>query len=352
MLVKAEEMLRRGFQVDLLLVDERNDLSGNVPDGVRVFNFGAARLRYAVTAISQYLRQEKPDAMHAAMWPLTSIAIISRILARSKTRLVVSDHNPLMLSAAEFGPLYRLGMRICVRVTYPFADARLTVSRGIAEGIASMSGLSRNDFSVVNNFAPVLIEEDGEGELPTEAWGLTGGYRILTVGRLKQVKNHRLLLDSLSKLLPQEDVRLVILGTGELQQELQQYIDENGLSDRAFLPGHVDDPNPYYRAADLFVLSSDYEGFGNVLLEALANGLPIVSTDCPSGPREILGDGKYGRLVEPRNANALAAAMLEAIHSSHDGSLLRSRTFDFSMERVVDQYLDLMLPDWREGRVI
>lgn len=116
------------------------------------------------------------------------------------------------------------------------------------------------------------------------------------------------------------------------------------IADRVFMPGFATDPSPYYSQADLFVLSSTGEGFGNVIAEALAAGTPVVSTDCPSGPREILSDGKFGRLVPVGDAQALATAMAESLMSLHDRDALKARAQDFSIDKAVDQYEAMLFP--------
>ncbi len=116
------------------------------------------------------------------------------------------------------------------------------------------------------------------------------------------------------------------------------------------LAGFVEDTAPVYAHADLFVLSSDHEGFGNVIVEALEQGVPVVSTDCPFGPREILEDGKYGALVPVGDVGALAQAMLESLRTAHDHAALKTRARDFAVDTISDQYLDRLLPGWRERK--
>jgi glycosyltransferase involved in cell wall biosynthesis len=136
----------------------------------------------------------------------------------------------------------------------------------------------------------------------------------------------------------------MILGTGELMEATKALVDQEGLADKVIIPGPAPDAAPYYRSADLFVLSSDYEGFGNVIVEALTCGLPVVSTDCRSGPAEILENGRYGRLVPVGDAAALTQAMLESLDATHDREVLMRRAQDFSPERIANQYLRLLFP--------
>src|SRR5262249_18705982 len=146
------------------------------------------------------------------------------------------------------------------------------------------------------------------------------------------------------QLLATQDARLLILGTGDLAEQTASVARAEGIGDKVLMPGATRDPVPFYRSADLFVLSSDYEGFGNVIVEALACGLPVVSTDCRSGPAEILENGRYGRLVPVGDAQALARAMADALAAEHDREAFKRRAADFSPERAADQYLRLLFP--------
>ncbi len=180
-------------------------------------------------------------------------------------------------------------------------------------------------------------------EIADALWNCPPGDRILTVGSLKDQKNHSLLLRAFAR-TPGTRSRLMLLGQGENEGILRAVASDLGISDRIIFAGFHRDPSPFYATADLFVLSSDYEGFGNVIVEALACGCPVVSTDCPSGPAEILENGRFGRLVPVGDAEALAVAISEALAAEHDRELLRRRAEDFSPERAADKYLALLFP--------
>jgi glycosyltransferase involved in cell wall biosynthesis len=141
---------------------------------------------------------------------------------------------------------------------------------------------------------------------------------------------------------------LCILGEGAERAALERQIDALGLSGRVLLPGFVADPDPWYASADLFVLSSDYEGFGNVLVEAMEHGVPIVSTDCDFGPREILEGGRWGRLVPVGDPKSLALAMADSLAGIHDQDRLRRRSRDFTADKAAKSNLDVLFPDARK----
>ena len=343
-LTQTSEFLRRGIQVDLVLIDERRSLNGFVPEGACVFNLRVSKLRNSVGPLMRYLKAERPAGVHVLMWPLTSLAVIAQKLSGVSSRLIVSDHSLLSIQYASWGILHRLVMRASLATTYRASSARVAVSNAVAEDLAKLSGLERERFTVIYNSALISTDQGYTTGAAEVAWRGWRGKRILSVGRLKASKNFALLIGSFRRLLSRMDARLMILGTGELAEDLASHIAALGLTGKVILPGHVADPVPFYLSADLFVLSSNYEGFGNVIVEALACGLPVVSTDCPGGPREILDYGRYGHLVPVGDEVALEAAIAASLSSAKDSTKLKSRAAEFSPEISAQQYLDLLLP--------
>ena len=227
-------------------------------------------------------------------------------------------------------------------VGYRLAHARVGVSAGVAHDIATLSGLARARFEVIHNPASPRPDPAGHAVVFAESlWPRPSGGRIVTVGSLKAQKNHPLLLHALAR-VSHLDACLTIVGAGAAEAELRRLAAELGIAERVVLAGFHPDPTPFYNTADLFVLSSNYEGFGNVIVEALAQGLPVVSTDCPSGPGEILEGGRWGTLVPVGDADALAAAIDRALETPHDPAALRRRAADFAPEIAARKYLDLL----------
>lgn len=315
-LTLIEALVDQGFGIDLVTLSPHGTLRSQVPAAVHIFDLHAPRVRQALTPLIKYLRARRPEAVHAAMWPLTIIAIIAAKLSGTKARVVVSDHSILSLQYAR-SRLTMLALRATARLIYPWAAVRVCVSKGCAEDLARLSGLPVSEFRVISNpirKPSVPLKATGEVE---QYW--TGAQlRILTVGTLKEPKRHDLLIESFHLLPRQLQAKLVIVGEGECRAKLEGLIDRLQLSERVALPGAANDPWPYYASADLFVLSSDREGYGNVLVEALLAKLPIVSTDCETGPREILDGGKYGRLVPTNDAQALSSAIVDQATETHD----------------------------------
>jgi glycosyltransferase involved in cell wall biosynthesis len=341
----AREFLRRGYRIDIVTIFEISETQQSLPEGARHFPIPSKNIRELFFPYRRYLRERRPDVIVASLWPLTVIAVLAKVTSLVKACLILWDHNTLSIQYGGRGLARRLFLEASLRFFYPLADARVAVSNGVADDLAHLSALPRDKFEVIYNpiyLAPVA--ELGQEREAESLWGGWGGPRIITVGRFKPQKNHAMLLEAFKKLLVVRDARLLILGTGVLYESTAALARSLGVADKVLLPGSRVNPAAYYKSADLFVLSSDFEGFGNVIVEALACGLPVVSTDCRSGPSEILERGLYGRLVPVGDAAALAQAMLDSLDATHDKEALQQRALDFSPERVADQFLRLLLP--------
>jgi glycosyltransferase involved in cell wall biosynthesis len=336
-----DAFLRAGHEVDLVLMQREGELLDQVPDGVKLFILGTGRIRGAVRPLIRYFRDRKPHAIQVRMWPLTVAALIARQLSGAKVRIVVSDHAAL---SKQYGhrPSAFLLLKLTTRLFYPKADARVVVAKGSADDLARLSGIDRESIDVIYN--PVTAPPAdlvGTGEAET-LWGASSG-RILSVGNLKQQKNHALLIRSFARLRRRRPAKLMILGEGELRGDLIALAQAEGVAQDVILPGFRSDPWPFYASADLFVLSSDYEGYPNVLVEAMRSGLTVVCTDCESGPREILADGRFGSLVPVGDEAALGDAMERALESPTDPALLRERAEHLSGSATSERYLRLLL---------
>ena len=213
---------------------------------------------------------------------------------------------------------------------------------GTADDLARLSGIDRSMIEVIYNPVPAPPAGTASTAEIEGLWGAADG-RILAVGSLIPAKNHRLLIRSFARLRKRRAAKLMILGQGELKESLRELAAAEGVADDLILPGFALDPWPYYASADLFVLSSNYEGYPNVLLEAMRAGLSIVSTDCPSGPREILDHGRFGRLVPVGDEAALADAMGEALAVPTSADVVRERAEEISGDGTTRRYLELLL---------
>jgi len=223
------------------------------------------------------------------------------------------------------------------------AKGVITVSQGLADDLVQVSGCPVDKVRVIHN--PIIHSGLGprSQEPADHPWLADGGPPvILGVGRLTAQKDFATLIGAFALVHTGRPSRLLIIGEGEERDRLASLAALLGVSDAVDLPGFKPNPLPFMRGARLVAMSSRWEGFGNVLVEALYCGTPVVSTDCPHGPREVLADGRYGRLVPVGDHEALAAAMLDTLEQEPDRERLRLRAADFSVERSGDRYLEVM----------
>lgn len=338
----AIEFLAAGHHVDLVLMQARGELVDLVPDGVRIVDLEVRRARDVPRALMRYLKEGRPHCLVANLWPLTSIAVLSRCLARWNGRILIVEHNTLSRQYAKWGLVHGILLRASMIFAYRLASRVVAVSAGVAQDVARLAWLRPDQVTVIHNpVGSARAVSPAMTALAEGMWNAPMGQRCLTVGSLKDQKNHALLLRAFAR-LPLPQARLMIVGQGQNEARLRALARELGLDGRVVFAGFHADPAPFYATADLFVLSSDHEGFGNVIVEALSFGLPVVSTDCPSGPAEILGQGRWGRLVPVGDAAALAEAMAAALTAPVDRGALRARAADFAPEIAARRYLDLL----------
>lgn len=332
----ARGFLDRGREVDLVVLQARGELLSLRPEQVRLVDLDVARIRNAILPLRRYLRNEQPVGLLAMMWPMPIVAIVAKLMAGAATRIVASDHA-ILTEHYQGQPGKLANLWLTTKAFYPLADRRVAASAGIARDLAAISGLPESRFEVVANpidMPPANIEVDRE----TEALWRGKGARILGVGSLKPEKGFDILLKAFAQ---HRDASLLILGEGPLRAQLKELAVRLGVQDRVAMPGFRADPWPFYASADLFVLSSTSEGFGNVLVEAMAVGLPVVSIDC-AGPREVLDGGRYGRLIPVGDVEALAAAMEAALATPGNNAELKERAGQFRPERAVGRYIELL----------
>lgn len=343
MLNLARGFAERGLTVDLVAAKAEGPYLSQVPEEVRIVDLGASRILTSVPALVRYLRGERPAAMLSAIDHANIVALWARKLAAVPSRTVVSVHSTL--SRATAGESQTRG-RLVPRLAgwfYPWADAVVAVSQGVAEDLACSTGLPRERIKVIHN--PVVTPEmlRKAKEQLEHPWFAPGRPPvILAVGRLTAAKDYPTLIRAFALLREGRTVRLMILGEGEGRVGLEGLVRELGLEKDVLLPGHVDNPYNYMARAAVFVLSSAWEGFGNVLAEAMAVGTPVVSTDCPSGPAEILEGGKWGRLVPAGNPEMLADAISSTLTDRPDSAGLINRAQDFALERISGEYLKVL----------
>jgi len=369
--------IARGRKVDLLLCRAKGPLMKAVPAGTNVIELQAsnglnARLLAAyvsrrqlgsvlrpvvlakknapeiarVSSLGRYLEREQPDVLLSALTYANVAALLAKRLVASPVPVVVSERNALATwcNAPHKHRKWRFRyLPEVVRKSYPAADAVVTVSEHVAHELRAGIGLLHPRIDTLYN--PVVDDEllgNATAELD-HPWFAPGEPPVvLAVGRLTEQKDFPTLLRAFAKLRAAQPARLVILGEGRLRDELSALAIQLGIADDLAMPGFVDNPFPYMSRAAVLALSSAYEGLPGVLIQAMACGCPVVSTNCPGGSAEILSSAAFGPLVEVGNPEALAVAIAAQIEHPTSREKLQQRAADFSVDNAVSKYLFLL----------
>ena len=344
MVTLANAIAARGFSVDLVLASATGPYLKDVSPAVRLVDLKAGRVIKALLPLARYLHRERPVALLSAMGHANVVALLVRKLARASVRVVVSERNTISVEhSLARGMPARLSFAL-VRLLYPTADGICTVSQAASNDLAAFAGLAKDRVQTIYNpFDLECIARRAAEPLDHPWLAASQCPVVLAIGRLTEQKDYPTLLKAFARLQKQQPVRLVILGEGEQRPALEALVHELGLSDAVHLPGFVPNPMAWSARCSLFVLSSRWEGLPGVLIEAMACGAPVVSTNCPSGPDEILEGGRWGKLVPVGDVEALASAMAEVLITPGEQLPdVRLRAADFEQERAVDAYLRIL----------
>jgi glycosyltransferase involved in cell wall biosynthesis len=338
----ANAFVEKGHPVDMVLFVPRDCLER--PQGldgrINIINLGGGPKVVGSLRLWRYLTTKRPRILLSAGWRANFMAAWSRGLPGVKTKVWGGVHNSLSLGQEGMNPFLRWRKNLGIRHACKAFEGLVAVSHGVAEDFIRTTGVPGEKVHVIFNpiLKPELLERALEG--PPHPWFGSGSPPvILGVGRLARQKDFPTLIRAFAKVLETRPCRLILLGEGRERPALEKLICEMGLGDAVDLPGFVENPFSFMSRAALLVLSSAWEGFGNVLAEALALGLPVVSTDCPSGPREILEEGRFGTLVPVGNVEAMAKAMMQTLDHPPEKDWLLQGARRFQVDKCTDEYL-------------
>jgi glycosyltransferase involved in cell wall biosynthesis len=344
MLNLAREFTSRGIRTDIVLVREEGSYLPLVSSLVRIVDLQAKRTIYSMGPLISYLRREQPAALLSTFANMSFAALVARRLARVSTRVVIRE--PVYTSIEchkRVSPHSRIEDRLRPWVCR-WADGIIAVSQGVARDMIENCGVPASRIHTISN--PVLTPElVGLASEPIDhPWFAPGQPPVLLgAGRLTEQKDFPTLIHAFAKVRQQRSARLVILGEGEERSSLEHLCKRLGVQEDIDLPGFILNPYAFMARAAAFVLSSRFEGSPNVVVEAMACGCPVVATDCPSGPSEILEDGRFGMLVPTHDPNALTKAILGTLEAPLPAEVLKRRANDYTVESSADRYLGVLL---------
>ena len=341
MLDLATGFARRGLRVDLLLASATGPYLADVPAEVRLVDLEARRVSRAIVPLAAYLRRERPDVLFTTLHHTSLAAAIARMLARTSTPLFLREATTASARPIATYDLRKRAQRLAMRWAYAVADGAVAVSEGVADDL-------RRTFAIPNEriwtlYSPIVTDDVARLATcdPAHPWfERCEPPVVLGVGRLRDHKGFMTLIEAFAQARATRPMRLVLLGEGPQRPALERRAVELGVGDDVELPGFIRNPFAFMSRAGVYVLSSEFEGLPGTLIQAMACGCPVVATDCRSGPREILEDGRYGALVNVGDVDAMARAITAALDDPAPVALVRDRASKFSSEPVVSDHLD------------
>jgi glycosyltransferase involved in cell wall biosynthesis len=351
----ANGLAERGLRVDLLVIQSRQEVESTFHPNIRLIDLAIQPLPkknwlpatgfqswQSLPKLVDYLQTYCPPVLLSATHFINETALLAKKLSQVPTRIVVTEHTFL---SQEVRLTEQVSSRLIpwtVRVLYASANDIVAVSHGVAKDLQQFIGRQQPIPTVIYN--PVVTSEMMElAQQPIDhPWFQHKEQPIVIgAGRFVRQKDFGNLLRAFAHLRQTVSARLVLLGDGREYKQLKQLALDLGIADDLWMPGFVDNPYAFLQKADVFALSSAWEGLPTVLIEAIALGVPVVATDCPSGPMEILQGGAYGRLVPVRDAEALGTALQEVLR---DGGPVVPEAWiqQFMPEQVIQRYIEVM----------
>jgi glycosyltransferase involved in cell wall biosynthesis len=354
MVTLANAFAARGHRVDLVTVSSEGGFTAEVSPKVNRFgldpwwvetpplrNLKGPAVIASAPSLALWLRRTRPDALLSSSNPANLAALAASRLSGTRTPTVISVN--VHASSATGHPSRHPALRRMMRRLYPRADGIVAISHGVADDLATLLELPQHRIATIHNPIDQAAIVRRAAEPIDDPWLEDEGPPIvLAVGKLKRQKDVATLLRAFARLLERRSARLVILGEGPERSHLAALAREMGVAHAVRLPGFEPNPAAWMARAAVFALSSEWEGFSNVLVEALTCGCPVVSTDCPSGPAEILEGGAIGPLVPVGDDEALAHALDRVLAWPPDTDKLRECASCFSVDRAADRYLEVL----------
>jgi glycosyltransferase involved in cell wall biosynthesis len=336
------EWIRRGHSVDLVMASAGSPMEGLIPGEAHVQVIGTSHRWMSIPRLVAYLVRRRPDVLLTDRTRLNASALTAVRWGGGTTGVYTSIHLPQGQKLERMRPAKRISEEKAIRRLLPKNKKIIAVSKGVADDLVRRFGIPEDRVEVIYN--PVVVPDIHELAAAVPAAPLfdeAPDPLIMAAGRMTAQKDFPTLVRAFAILAERRPCRLAILGDGEKKRALLAMVGRLGLKDRIQLPGYVTNPYQYMAQADVFVLSSAWEGFGNVVAEAMALGIPVVSTDCPYGPREILMDGALGPLVPIGDPEALADAIDGVLARPMDPGRLKAAAQRFTVERCASRFLEV-----------
>lgn len=340
----ANEWLSRGHEVHICVLNLDNDINTQLLDkGVEVHELGVSRLRYSSLPMLRYIKEQKPKFM--LIFGNEMAVIINKLrqfkLTKMKTVVYVLNNINVSLSKEDnVSPIVEKYLKSAQKQLANM-DCVIAQCNDMRDMIEKKGIVSNEKMRVIYNpVSSELIEK--VSRLRAQTGEIEKGNRVIYIGRVDPQKQPQQLIDAWSKVHKQiPNAVLRIVGDGNLMQQTKEQVKRLGLEASVVFEGLRKDMENVYKEADVVILSSQYEGMPNVLIEAIGCGIPVVSYDCPIGPAEIIEDGINGYLVEQDNVDMLAQKTVQALNRSWDSEVIRETCYKFDVKNIADDYEEI-----------
>lgn len=330
------------YDVEIIAIDGTGELLTSIPSNVEVTDLNCRGAHLSIFPLKNHIEARDPDILYSSITYLNICSLMAVNLSNKSPKTVISEHSK---PNDRRDPRYiSKTLSSLSKILYNKSDCIIAVSDDIATEVSTMSGVDIENIYVLDN--PVIdaqFEELANTEVSHE-WITSPNYKvILSVGRLGPRKDFQTLIKSFKSLSSKyDDLRLLILGDGENRQLLEDKLSKLGLSDVASIHGYVDNPYPFMKESDVFVLSSTTEGFPSVLVESLACRTPVVSTDCSSSIPKILEGIDSCKITPVGNPQLMADCVKSVLSSSVNEGELRRVGYEYSTTSLVPVYEELL----------
>lgn len=335
----ANGFCKMGYDVDIVVLSSNGGFREKVNPRVKIVDLKSKRAITSVFKLKKYISDNKPAAILSALGHINVVSIIASIGSNTKT--IVTEHSTNSIAFAKEGGIKAWIMPILMRFFYRYATHIVAVSKGVANDLNKNIKINQRIETIYNPTLPKELVELTEVDTKHEWLTDKNSKIVISVGRLAKVKQFDLLINAFSLLEKEVDAKLIILGDGPEREYLREVAKTLGIADKVDMPGFTTNPYAFMAKSDLFVLSSMYEGLPTVLVEALACGTAVVSTNCPSGPYEILEAGRLGILVDDANPKSLAVAMKKALTEPAPKAMPQDLQ-KYTLEYACSEYLKLI----------
>lgn len=340
----AAGLCERGIEVDLIVDHRRETLMPEVHPKVVVFQSNGSHPLFKALWLVNYLRRRLPTGILTSVPRHTVWALWARRLSRVPVVIVANVHEDYSASLNVARPGKRRRRVALLRRNYPHCDAIVPVSHGTAQAFSRLTGIPEEKLvSIPNPIVTSMLSVKANEPVEHPWFGETGTPIVIWVGRLEYQKNVGLLIEAFDRLRAAVVCRLAIVGSGSEEKKLMEQADTSPYRGDIVFLGHQDNPYSFISRSSVLALSSRWEGLPTVLVEAMALGTAVVSTDCPSGPAEILDQGRLGPLVPIGDAEALASGIKQCLLQPVPPAVLIAAAQRYRSDIIVDQYLELLV---------